>query len=150
MNKYFAADIILEYINKPEHHDMMFDFEDIQKALFPNEDPRDIEAILEWINDFNRIPSIAKYEEYYISKTVHTGNFLKSGGFTKIYETEQSELQKQQRQKDLELRKTETELKLAEKSLKDYKWTKWMSRIAFFISIGLAALELIKWLKQNK
>jgi hypothetical protein len=150
MNIHYAADKILDYINKPEHENVMFDYEDIQKALFPSEDAKDIEAILEWINQFNPIPAIAKYQDYYIYKTVHTGNFLKSGGFTKIYESEQIESKKQARQKDLELRKTETDLELAEKSLKDYKWTKWMSRIAFFISICLATLELIKWLKQGK
>ena len=150
MNQYDMADIILEFIDRPENVNKMFDFEEIQQTLFPNDEPQNIERILEWMDSYSHIPRIVKYEDYYVTKTAHTKEFLKNGGFKKDYQNQTAQLQKQTEKEELEIRKTKTDLTLAEKSLKDYRWTKWMSRIAFFISLGLAVLELIKWIRQQQ
>ncbi|PNQ73709.1 hypothetical protein C1T31_05075 [Hanstruepera neustonica] len=39
-------------------------------------------------------------------------------------------------------------LELTKKILDDYKWTKWLSRFAFLISVGLAVLKLIEYLNK--
>ena len=43
------------------------------------------------------------------------------------------------------LNKTNTDLELAEKTLKEYPYTKWFARIGFVIAIVLAVLEIIQW-----
>tara|TARA_R110002033_G_scaffold6275_1_gene24979 strand:- start:696 stop:1115 length:420 start_codon:yes stop_codon:yes gene_type:complete len=47
---------------------------------------------------------------------------------------------------DIELRKTKVDLELAEKMLKEFPKTKLFSRIGAFIGIGLAILEIVKWI----
>lgn len=148
MNQYQIADIILEFIDRQEHHNQMFDNEEIQKTLFPNEDPQNIERILEWMDTYSHIPRIVKYEDYYITRTVHTKEFLKNGGFVADYNKLVEQSNKERDKEELEIRKTKTDLELAEKTLKDYKTTKLLSRIAFLVSLGLAILELVKWLRQ--
>ena len=148
MNQYQIADIILEFIDRPENTNKMFDYEEIQKTLFPDEEMQNIERILEWMDTYSHIPRIIKYEDFYITRTVHTKEFLKNGGFVADYNELVEQSNKEKEIKELEIRKTRTDLELAEKTLKDYKTTKLLSRIAFIISLGLAILELIKWLRQ--
>ncbi|AUS06833.1 hypothetical protein [Pseudotamlana carrageenivorans] len=44
------------------------------------------------------------------------------------------------------LEKTEVDFELAKKTLEEFPRTKWFARVGFFIGIGLAILELIKFL----
>ena len=148
MNQYQIADVILEFIDRPEHHNKMFDYEEIQKTLFPNEDPQNIERIMEWMDTYSHIPRIVKYEDYYITRTVHIKEFLKNGGFVADYNQLVDQSNKEKEREELEIRKTKTDLELAEKTLRDYKTTKFLSRFAFIVSLGLAFLELIKWIRQ--
>lgn len=150
MNKYYAADIILEFLKKERKPNVFFDYEEIQKNLFPSDDPNTIHNLLEWIADFSTIPPLIMYKEFYVAGTIHIDFFLESGGFSKVYDDIVTQQITAKEKEEIEIKKAKTDLELAEKSLKDYKWTKWMSRIAFFISLGLAVLELIKWFKQQQ
>ena len=71
MNQYDMADIILEFIDRPENVNKMFDFEEIQQTLFPNDEPQNIERILEWMDSYSHIPRIVKYEDYSIALRYH-------------------------------------------------------------------------------
>ena len=47
---------------------------------------------------------------------------------------------------ETELKKLNTDLSLAEKTLNEFPKTKWFARIGFFIGIILAIVQLIQWL----
>ena len=46
----------------------------------------------------------------------------------------------------IEFEKSKIDLELSKKMLKEYPYTKWLARIGAFMGIGLAVLEVIKWL----
>ena len=62
--------------------------------------------------------------------------------FEKEYEKELKNEEKER----IEFEKSKIDLKLAKKMLKEFPKTKLFSRIGAFIGIGLAILELIKWI----
>lgn len=68
---------------------------------------------------------------------------LRIGGYKKYLDTLQQQRDQDNYVKNLEVEKTETDLKLAKKMLKEYPYTKWFARIGFAIALGLGLLELI-------
>ena len=97
INKFQAVDIILEYIDRPEHHTNMFDAASIQKEFFPKAHVDTIQFFFEFIDTCGINPPIAKLEnETLIYRTVHTKQFLDYGGFTKVHN---DSLNKSERQK---------------------------------------------------
>lgn len=72
---------------------------------------------------------------------------LKIGGYKKYLDTLQQQSDHDDYVKNLEIEKTETDLKLAKKMLKEYPYTKCFARIGFAIALGLGILELIRFLK---
>lgn len=76
-----------------------------------------------------------------------TEGFIEQGGFTQIENDEMNMLQRKQDIEELDYRKSKVDLALAEKMLKEFPKTKWFARIGFIIGIGLAILELIKYIK---
>ena len=81
---------------------------------------------------------------YQANTTRDTHRFHIAGGFKAYFEREAERKRIEQEEKALERRKAEVDLNLAERTLKDYPWTKWAARIAFIISIILAAFELLR------
>ena len=72
---------------------------------------------------------------------------LKLGGYQKYLDDLKKKSYNAEYFKNLQIEKTKTDLELAKKMLKEYPMTKWTARIGFFIALGLALLELIKYLK---
>lgn len=51
INRFQGVDIILEYIDRPEHHNQMFDAEKIKKELFPNDHVDTVQFLFEFIDN---------------------------------------------------------------------------------------------------
>ena len=75
-----------------------------------------------------------------------------SGGWIKyLTEKEKTETQNTKNLKfkeDLDLEKTQIDLELAKRMLKEYPKTKWFARIAFIIAVFLGLKELTLWIIQ--
>lgn len=80
--------------------------------------------------------------ELTISKNKNSCQFKKQGGFKNLY----TDLKEEKKRENIEFKKSKVDLKLANKMLREFPKTKLLSRIAAFIGISLAILELIKWL----
>lgn len=81
-----------------------------------------------------------------IEKNGITERFLKQGGFSAIEKEEIKNQEKQAYKENLELEKTEVDLDLAKKMLKEYPKTKWFARFGFFIALGLAIFQIIRFI----
>ena len=151
LNRFQAVDIILEYIDRPEHHNQMFDAENIQKELFPNDQVDTVQFLFEFIDTCGINPPIAKLEsETYIYRTVHTKHFLDDGGFTKVHNESLNKAERQNEIENLELQQLRTNVKILTDQHIDYlkdrkrfirnEWALWigilLSLIAIIISIS--------------
>lgn len=72
---------------------------------------------------------------------------LKIGGYKKYLDTLQQQSDHDNYVKNLEIEKTETDLKLAKKMLKEYPYTKWIARIGLIIAIISLIVTLLQSLK---
>ena len=77
-----------------------------------------------------------------IKKNPFTIQFKKQGGFDNSYKI----LKENKKRENTEFKKSKVDLKLANKMLEEFPKTKLFSRIGAFIGIGLAILELVKWI----
>ena len=116
----------------------------IQKDLFPYYNDDQIISLLNQIQS-NR-PDILKYKRTdagdLIQITGLTESFLNQGGFTKIEENRNFELEKKNKRENFEFEKAKIDLELAKKMLKEFPKTKWFARIGFIIGILLLLKEL--------
>lgn len=72
---------------------------------------------------------------------------VKIGGYKTYLDNLKQQSDHDEYVKSLEIEKTKVDLDLAKKMLKEYPLTKWTARVGFLIALGLAILELIKFLK---
>lgn len=72
---------------------------------------------------------------------------LKFGGYKKYLDTLQQQADRDNYVKNLEIEKTETDLILAKKMLKEYPYTKWIARISLVIAIISLIVTLLQSLK---
>jgi|TARA_R110002096_G_scaffold131692_1_gene281715 hypothetical protein len=116
----------------------------IQKDLFPYYNEDQIISLLNQIQ--NNRPDILIYKRTnagdLIQITGLTESFFNQGGFTKIEEKRNFEFKKKNERENIEFEKTKVDLKLAEKTLKEFPKTKWFARIGFIIGILLLLKEL--------
>lgn len=80
----------------------------------------------------------------------HAYNLSKKGWEFNGFEYLEFESRKLNEKKDLEFRKSQIDLELAEKTLQEFPRTKWFARIGFVIAIVLALKELYIWLMQSQ
>lgn len=141
-----AKDLILEYSLK--NTGKMISSNEIQRELFPDSTEDEVEFLLKKID--STVDEVANViiSEYssLISATGITKIFLEQGGFTCVENEKKEKAFKESQLAVLELEKAKVDLELAKKMLKEYPRTKWIARIGFIIGIGLAILELIKYL----
>jgi len=116
----------------------------IQKDLFPYYNDDQIISLLNQIQS-NR-PDILKYKRTdagdLIQITGLTESFLNQGGFTKIEENRNFELEKKNKREKFEFEKGKVDLELSKKMLEEFPKTKWFARIGFIIGILLLLKEL--------
>lgn len=74
-------------------------------------------------------------------------NILKSGSYLHHLNNLKEQLQHSEHIKTLEFEKTQVDLQISKNILKEYPITKWTARIGLIIALGLAVLELLKFLK---
>ena len=139
-------DLILNLCLK--HPKSRLESADIKRILFPNDSSEDIKYILILISENN--PEVVEFIKTVFDLCLKTNErtkvFIENGGFTKQEKEEKIFLIKKLEKENIELKKSKVDLELAEKILKEYPKTKLFSRIGAFIGIGLAILELIKWI----
>lgn len=70
--------------------------------------------------------------------------FQVQGGFRPFFERKHREENEAEERRNRERRKEDLDMDLAEKTLKDYWWTKWAARIAFILSVVLGLVELLR------
>ena len=141
-----CLDLILENCIKKD--DKPLSVHEIKNNIFPELTEDEITLLLTKIS--NSSDPIAKvtisdYTEC-IEKNGITERFLKQGGFSEIEKEEVENQKKQEYKEKLELEKTEIDLDLAKRMLKEYPKTKWFARFGFFIAVGLAFFEIIKFI----
>lgn len=134
------ADSILKYLAKqPIKH---YDIDDIQQNALPGIDTKTIDTILIFIATYPELPTLIHYTDQYAITTNNISSFLKDGGFTAIYDAMEAKTHLQDEYENILQHKTITDLRLAEKKIKDYVITKWMARIAFLLSVILSIIEI--------
>lgn len=72
------------------------------------------------------------------ASNANTKPFIEAGGFQKIYENESKKQLKE-----------DTDLELARRTLKDYPRTRLVAWIAFWITIVLAVIEVVKYFSKE-
>lgn len=131
-----------------EKNDKPLHVVEIKNDIFPTLTEDEIILLLKRIsNSSDPVANvvISDYTES-VEKNGITEKFLKQGGFTQIENLEIDKQKKQLYKENLELEKTEVDLDLAKKMLKEYPKTKWFARFGFFLALGLAVFELIKFI----
>jgi hypothetical protein len=138
-------DNILEYCLKNGETDLS----DIKKNLLPELNDDSIKHLLEKIDNYKHNIADILFSRYNasISSTGLTQKFLDQGGFDKLENQKNSELERGKELKNLEFKKSKIDLKLAEKMLKEYPKTKWFARSGFIIGLLLGLKELVLWVK---
>lgn len=145
MNEYQAADIILEYINRPEHHNQMFDADSIRNTLFPDTDPDTIQYVFQFIEHNHRSPPIAFFEAgVYIRRSPATTPFFSGGGFTSLYKETTNKEEQATEKENLELQKLRSENIFLTKQLADYETKKRQLKYSTIANVVLAAIALIE------
>ena len=76
-------------------------------------------------------------------------HILKIGGYKSYLDALENQAQLDNYKQKLEIEKAKTDLELAKRMLKEYPLTKWTARIGFIIALGLAILELIKFIRKQ-
>tara|TARA_R110002072_G_scaffold97140_4_gene213464 strand:+ start:31 stop:483 length:453 start_codon:yes stop_codon:yes gene_type:complete len=136
-------DFLIKHFNK-ERNVWMPNVKSIQADLFPYYNTDQVISLLNQIQK-NR-PDILKYKRTnagdLIQITGLTESFLNQGGFTKIEENQNFELEKKSERESIEFKKAKIDLKLAEKMLEEFPKTKWFARVGFIIGIVLMLKEL--------
>lgn len=145
LNRFQAVDIILEYIDRPEHHSNMFDAASIQKEFFPNDHVDTVQFLFEFIDTCGINPPIAKREsETWIYRTVHTKHFLDDGGFTKVHKESLSKTERQNEVDNLELQQLKSDNILKTNQLVDYEKTKRNFKKTTNATIAVAIIALLE------
>lgn len=147
LNRFQAIDIILEYIDRPEHHNQMFEAETIQKELFPNDHVDTVQFLFEFIDTCGINPPIAKLESgTWIYRTVHTSHFLQDGGLTKVHNESLIKTERQKEIDNLELQQLRSDNILKTNQLADYDTTKRHLRYSMIANVVLAVIALVQLL----
>jgi len=145
LNRFEAVDIILEYIDRPEHHNSMFDADDIKKELFPKDHVDTVQILFELIDNCGINPPIAKLESgTWILRTVHTKHFLDDGGFTKVHKESLNKSEQKTEKENLELQQLRTDNILKTNQLADYEKTKVDLKRTTNATIVLAIIALLE------
>lgn len=141
-----AKDRILEYsLTKFEQH---IHAAEIQEEVFPDLTEHEVKFLIEKIDRNSSDIAEIGINEYncLIKSNPITKRFLENGGFTKLEKDKAIRLAREKEIEEIEFKKSKIDLELAEQMLEEYPKTKRFARIGAFIGIGLALLELIKWI----
>jgi len=140
-----AKDKILKYIIEKAKHTTVYD---VKNDVFPDESNDVLELVFKQIGRFNNIieMTFSDHVGTVLIPNDLTKIFLEEGGFVRKAKEDLAEKIKTEEAKNIELEKSKIDLELAKKMLKEYPYTKWMSRVAFIIALALAVFELYKFL----
>lgn len=84
-------------------------------------------------------------DDFHLIRFDNNAFSLTKEGFSFLsFEEMEKDILLQKEKENIEYEKNKIDLELSKKILAEYPKTKWFARIAFFIALGLAMLELIK------